>query len=360
MPVADGDVDETVLIQVRPIDQLNAAMRADVDVLSRIPELPEEKSSKPRCVQDSPPLTASGGPDAAIVRVASSASAATAGPLCAVRKCSGVMGSGFRPQAPYHTPCRRKRAFRDEECAAEDGVDSAMMRVTVGWSRRDDDVPPMPGGCHGSERAGVDAVIGGLAMQQPRSSAPSRPNIIFILADDLGWNDIGYHNPQIETPNLDCLAREGVRFNHHYVFPTCSPSRVALLTGRNPARFGVFAPLEATTNVRPQDMRLPFALLELGYTTHISGKWHIGETPEHRPRNYGFTTSYGSLRGQIDPYTHRYKTGNHVTWHRNDHFIEEDGHVTRLITDEAIRPSSSRRRIGRSFSISPITSPITR
>ena len=94
-------------------------------------------------------------------------------------------------------------------------------------------------------------MVGVTAQQRLGGATPPRPNIVFIVADDLGWNDIGYHNPQIQTPNLDRLAREGVRFNQHYVFPTCSPSRVALLTGRNPARFGVFAPLEATTTVRP-------------------------------------------------------------------------------------------------------------
>lgn len=82
---------------------------------------------------------------------------------------------------------------------------------------------------------------------------------------------------------------------------------------------------------------LTHALRKLGYSTHISGKWHIGETPEHRPLGYGFETSYGYLRGQIDPYTHRYKFGDHVTWHRNDEFIEEEGHVTDLITNEAVR-----------------------
>lgn len=175
--------------------------------------------------------------------------------------------------------------------------------------------------------------IGAPALAQP--SAP--PNIVFVLADDLGWNDIGYHGSEVRTPNLDRLAAQGVRLDRHYVYPTCSPTRVALLAGRNPARFGVLSPLGATTRVRPGDLRLPVRLQALGYTTHITGKWHIGETPEHRPRLYGFTTSYGYLRGQIDPYTHRYKFGNHVTWHRNDEFVEECGHVTDLITEEAIR-----------------------
>jgi arylsulfatase A-like enzyme len=164
-----------------------------------------------------------------------------------------------------------------------------------------------------------------------------RPNIIFILADDLGWGDIGYHNSDIRTPHLDRLAASGTRLNRHYVYPTCSPTRVALLSGRFPSRFGVLAPLGPSTKMRGGDALLPHALRKLGYSAHISGKWHIGETPEHRPLRYGFDTSYGYLRGQIDPFTHRYKFGDHVTWHRNDRFVEESGHVTDLIVDEAIR-----------------------
>jgi arylsulfatase A-like enzyme len=164
-----------------------------------------------------------------------------------------------------------------------------------------------------------------------------RPNIVFILADDLGWADIGYHGSQIRTPHLDRLAAEGLRLNRHYVYPTCSPTRVALLSGRFPSRFGVLGPLGSTTKMHGNDALLTHGLRKLGYRTHISGTWHIGETPEHRPLGYGFDTSYGYLRGQIDPYTHRYKFGDHVTWHRNDQFIEERGHVTDLISEEAIR-----------------------
>lgn len=164
-----------------------------------------------------------------------------------------------------------------------------------------------------------------------------RPNIIIIIADDLGWNDIGYNNEKIQTPNLDKLASGGIRFNQFYVYSTCSPTRVALQTGQNPARFNVFGPLGSTTEVKPHDMLLTFGLKDAGYTTHLSGKWHIGDEPEHRPLQYGYDSTYGYLRGQIDPFTHRYKYGNYVTWHRNDQFIEEDGHVTKLITDEAIR-----------------------
>lgn len=170
-----------------------------------------------------------------------------------------------------------------------------------------------------------------------REDTTRAPNIIFVLTDDMGWGDIGYHDSDIRTPHLDRLAAAGVRLHYHYVYPKCSPTRVALLSGRFPSRFGVLGALGSTTKMRGDDALLPLALRELGYRTHISGKWHIGETPEHRPLGYGFDTSYGYLRGQIDPYTHRYKFGNHVTWHRNDEFVEERGHVTDLITEEAIR-----------------------
>lgn len=181
----------------------------------------------------------------------------------------------------------------------------------------------------------LGVLLGGASLAW--ANPPERPNIIFILTDDQGWSDVGFHESDVKTPHLDRLAAGGVRLHQHYVYPTCSPTRVALLSGRFPSRFGVLAPLGATTQMQPSDANLPQRLGQLGYSTHISGKWHIGETPPHRPLNYGFDTSYGYLRGQIDPYTHRYKFGNHVTWHRNDQFVEEDGHVTRLITDEAIR-----------------------
>jgi len=169
---------------------------------------------------------------------------------------------------------------------------------------------------------------------QPR--AADRPNIVFILADDLGWHDIGYHQSDVMTPHIDRLAAGGIRLNQHYVYPVCSPTRVGFLTGRGPSRFGVLTPL-GDKKVLPHDLlTLPRGLQRAGYSTHISGKWHIGAEPDARPLHYGFDTTYGYLRGQVDPYTHRYKNGDR-TWHRNDKLIEEEGHVTDLITNEAVR-----------------------
>ncbi len=168
-----------------------------------------------------------------------------------------------------------------------------------------------------------------------RADAPRRPNVVFILADDMGWADIGYHGSEIRTPHLDRLARGGVRFTQHYVMATCTPTRVGLMTGRYPSRFGVVSPAYGKI-FTSETVTLPRALNQTGYETAISGKWHMGGPPESVPLQCGFTSSYGYFHGQIDPYTHLYKKGDRC-WHRNDKLLDEPGHATDLITAEAVR-----------------------
>jgi arylsulfatase A-like enzyme len=163
----------------------------------------------------------------------------------------------------------------------------------------------------------------------------SQPNIVFIIADDVGWADIGYNNPEVKTPNLDRLCSEGLRFTNNYAMSTCTPTRVGIMTGHFPSRYGVYGP-DYGKIFRDDTITLPMALQEAGYHTAIAGKWHMGSPPEYTPLKYGFISSYGYFAGQIDPYTHLYKTGI-PTWHRNDKYLVEVGHVTDLITDEAIR-----------------------
>lgn len=165
-----------------------------------------------------------------------------------------------------------------------------------------------------------------------------RPNVLMIVTDDQGWNDIGYHNSEIITPNMDQLAKSGIRLERHYVYPTCSPTRCALLTGQCPSRFGILGPIAGKSKQAiPSDvLTLPRLLKKVNYETHISGKWHLGLRPEVGPTKYGFDSSYGYLHGQIDPIRHLYKFGDR-TWHRNDKLMEEEGHVTDLITNEAVR-----------------------
>jgi len=175
----------------------------------------------------------------------------------------------------------------------------------------------------------------GRELRESNKKKRKRPNILFIIADDLGWADIGYHGSEIQTPNLDRLAKQSVRFERHYVMPTCTPTRVGLMTGRYPSRYGVVSP--AYGKIFGDDtVTLAGALRSCGYKTSISGKWHMGSPPDFTPCKYGFDSSYGYFHGQIDPYTHHYKTGVR-SWHRNDKYLDEEGHATDLITKEAIR-----------------------
>ncbi|WP_414661112.1 sulfatase-like hydrolase/transferase [Horticoccus sp. 23ND18S-11] len=170
----------------------------------------------------------------------------------------------------------------------------------------------------------------------------AKPNIVFIMADDLGWADVAFHGGNAPTPHLDRLAREGLELAQHYVAPVCSPTRTGLLSGRCWSRFNITTP----GNERAfswDTVTLPRALKRVGYDTCLTGKWHLGSLPEQGPNHFGFDHSYGSLAGGVSPYSHRYKQGKFTqTWHRNETLIEEKGHVTDLIATEAIRWMESR------------------
>lgn len=167
----------------------------------------------------------------------------------------------------------------------------------------------------------------------------SKPNILFIVADDLGWADVGWHGSKHLTPVLDKLVREGVELDQHYVQPVCSPTRTALLSGRWTSRFGphVLGP----TNLRafpPGTVTLASALKSAGYATFLSGKWHLGSRAEWGPNHYGFDHSYGTLTGAADPWTHQYRPGPYArTWHRDGNFFEEEGNVTELVAQQAVK-----------------------
>ena len=173
-------------------------------------------------------------------------------------------------------------------------------------------------------------------------AGPAKPNVIFLLADDLGWADVAFHHGNVPTPHLDQLAAGGVELTQHYVYPVCSPTRSALLSGRYASRFGVTNP--QNPRAYPWDtVTLARALKTRGYDTALCGKWHLGSKPAWGPQKFGFDHSYGSLAGGVGPWDHHYKTGEFTaTWHRDGKLIEEQGHVTNLITHEAIQWLESR------------------
>ena len=185
----------------------------------------------------------------------------------------------------------------------------------------------------------LSALVALLAEVLPLSAAAPRPNIVFILADDLGWADVSYHGGEIKTPNIDKLAASGVRLEQFYVQPVCSPTRAALLTGRYPMRHGLQVGV-----VRPwaqyglplEERTLPQALKEAGYVTAISGKWHLGHfDPAYLPTRRGFDHQYGHYNGALDYFTHIRDGG--FDWHRDDQVSREEGYTTHLVTKECER-----------------------
>jgi arylsulfatase A-like enzyme len=175
---------------------------------------------------------------------------------------------------------------------------------------------------------------------QERPAAPRRPNILLVVADDLGWSDVGWHGGFGKTPTLDRLVREGVELDQHYVQPVCTPTRAALLSGRYPGRFGPQALAPSNLRALPLGTEtLASALRTLGYRTHLAGKWHLGARPEWIPNAYGFQTSYGTLTGAADPWTHKYRRGNPYedTWQRDGQRLREEGNATELVAAEAVK-----------------------
>ncbi len=187
------------------------------------------------------------------------------------------------------------------------------------------------------------ALTAGQLLSKANAASGKQPNFVVIVADDAGWHDVGFHGSEIKTPNLDRMAANGVELSQFYVYPTCSPTRAGLMTGRPPSRFGITGPLQIKGDRGlPADIVTIAELLRRnGYDTAITGKWHLGMAKHLRPRNYGFNHSYGYVGPWIDSYTHDTTdfTGNMEPveqWIRDDELIDEEGHVTDLITDEAL------------------------
>jgi arylsulfatase A-like enzyme len=176
----------------------------------------------------------------------------------------------------------------------------------------------------------------------PSFAADAPPNLVVIVADDLGWADVPWHGSKYPMPHLAALARDSLKLEAHYVHPMCSPTRAALMTGRYASRFGCTG--AQNPRVLPWNtVTLAAALKSAGYDTAITGKWHLGSMPDEGPHKFGFDHGYGSLAGGCGPYDHRYKEGPFSrTWHRNGKLIEEEGHVTDLIAREAVEWLDSR------------------
>jgi arylsulfatase len=145
------------------------------------------------------------------------------------------------------------------------------------------------------------------------------PNIIYILADDIGWGELGSYgggrNRGTPTPNLDALAADGMKFMSHYSEPSCTPTRLALMTGRHPVRTGVDIVLwpGQTQGLEPGEITVAEMLSKAGYHTAMFGKWHVGDLDRHAPERQGFDYAYyGLYNGAI------------YSWFNQDRFYSSD------------------------------------
>lgn len=197
-------------------------------------------------------------------------------------------------------------------------------------------------------------LVGGLFSCASRAvPPPDKPNIILMLADDMGYSDIGCFGAEIETPHLDRLAAEGVRLSSFYNNARCCPSRAALLTGRYPHQVGIGAMTDIGVSIpeyqgyfNEQTVTLANVLRRAGYATYLSGKWHVGEEPAHWPLAHGFDHCFSLIQGAASyfdflPYRNeRWPPGNALTVVRDHEVIDLSDstfYATDLYTDEALR-----------------------
>ena len=249
-------------------------------------------------------------------------------PMCLKRQarpCDGCEGNagclGFSPgRGCRRTPSRR----RDQRGSCDD---HAHVRVP-GTGR--------PRGVCGGSGAGGGPGTGG------RDGAP--PNIVVIMADDLGYGDIGPYDGWIDTPRLDRMARDGMRFlDFHSSGNVCSPTRAGLMTGRYQQRAGIPGVLFANParsshddGIEAGELTLAEALRARGYATGIFGKWHLGYRARFNPVRHGFDEFRGFVSGNID-YRSHVDTMGRADWWRDDELSTEAGYATHLVTEYALR-----------------------
>lgn len=177
------------------------------------------------------------------------------------------------------------------------------------------------------------------APAQVASDSNRKPNVVLILADDMGWNGVSFHeNGFVKTPNIDRIARQGVELDRYYVSPMCSPTRAGLMTGRYPMRYGMARSVVrpwAKFGLPPAERTLPEALGEAGYKNRgMFGKWHLGHLdPKWHPLSQGFTYYKGCYNGAAN-YFDRDRDGQ-TDWHVNWDDVQEEGYTTDLISDGA-------------------------
>ena len=222
-----------------------------------------------------------------------------------------------------------------------------------------------------------------------QSSVPAqslRPNIVLMVADDLGYGDLScYGSPDVRSPHIDALARQGMRFTQFYAnAPECTPTRTALMTGRYQQRVGGLECAIGTGNhgryddairlcgngqlgLPVEDAEIPGGLTKQGYAAAIFGKWHLGYEPRFSPIEHGWDEFLGPLGGGVDYFHHTEPLGEFLgddlpgeeMLYQGKQRVERDGYLTRIIADEAIRWLARATPTRPFFLYVPFTAPHT-
>jgi len=198
--------------------------------------------------------------------------------------------------------------------------------------------------------------------QEDTVESTKKPNILVMVADDLGWADVGYHGGDIDTPSLDLLAEQGLQLNRFYTTPICSPTRAALMTGRDPIRlgvaYGVILPWD-NIGVHPDEHFMPQSFQGAGYQTAMVGKWHLGHAQmTYHPNNRGFDHFYGHLHTEVGFYPPFANQGG-KDFQLNGVSIDDDGYETYLLADEVSRYIRERDKNRPFFMYMPFIAPHT-
>jgi arylsulfatase A-like enzyme len=181
------------------------------------------------------------------------------------------------------------------------------------------------------------AALSGPALAQEK---PAKPHILHIVADDLGWKDVGFNGcTDIKTPNLDQLAAGGAKFSQFYVQSMCTQTRAALMTGRYPFRYGLqtaVIPSVSAYGLDTEEKLMPEVLKAAGYQTALIGKWHLGHADKiWWPRQRGFDYHYGAMIGELDYFTH--EEHGVLDWYRENEPVKEEGYTTQLLGNDAVK-----------------------
>lgn len=183
-------------------------------------------------------------------------------------------------------------------------------------------------------------------------------NVIFIVADDLGWGDVGYHSDDAITPNIDDLSSKGIRLENFYVQACCSPTRCAFMTGKYPYKVGIQRVLWPWNQhgIDPNIDLLPTYFKKANYDTAIFGKWNLGHAQDfYLPTSRGFDYHYGTYNGSLNHYDHTYYGVHDLN--ENKKPVYDEGHVADLLTNKVLEKIENRDKNKEFFYYIPFNSP---